>query len=190
MLSPITVGLVIVFVVLVTFMPIVILSTRYRRVAPSKALAVWAANGTGRPLAMVSGGGIFVPPLTRRTATLDLRLRFLDMVVPKVQMDKDGQGQLVRVRVGMLYRISSENSTLENAFAHLVGKSDKEIEEIVGGAVENAVREGLAKTSLDKVEGDRDALALKVFIPALEAMKAFGLEIRCAAIAEMELQGR
>ncbi len=189
MASPIIWAGLIALIILAYFLPITLYSTWYRRVPPSKALAMWPSKGKARPYAIISGGGRFIPPGAYRTATLDLRLRFLDLVVPKVQMDKEGPGQIVRVRVGMLYKFSSEHEALEKAFSHLVDKSDKEIEDIARNAVEVAVRDGLAKTSLEKVDGDRDQLAFTVLMPALQAMKVSGLEIRSAAIAEMELQG-
>ena len=168
---------------------LVLLSRRYKKVPPDKAMVVYGKRQrgkAGRGYQVITGGAKFIIPILEAYEFIPLDVRTLDVVVNEIVTDVKESGARVNIKAVAQVKVSSDTATLDTAAEHLLHKTDVQIDEIALKTLEGHVRGICATLSIEQINSDRDRVATQVQGLAANDLKNIGIEIRSFVIKEIE----
>ncbi|MBI5155006.1 flotillin family protein [Candidatus Poribacteria bacterium] len=169
--------IVIVFVVLVVFLPIVVIfATRYKKVGPNEVLVIsgklW--RGKGKGYRTIRGGGVFVWPILERVDRISLNIMTLVVRTPEVYTV---QGVPVIVDGVAQVKIDSDPASVDTAAEQFLGLSDQEIQTVALETLEGHLRAVLGTLTVEEIYKERDKFAQSVQAIATPDMRNMGMRI-------------
>lgn len=186
----------VVIVMLVLFMSLfavlAVYATRYKKVPPDKAMVVYGRKMHPRSnigYQVLSGGGKFILPIIENTDMLDLGVKEVVLELDNVRTDPYEGSVPVRVKLTVLYKISSEHNALMYAAECLMGKTEEEIKRIVEVVIEGTLRSIAATMTPRSIDLEREVVGVKVGVLAIHELLQVGIEIRALAIIRVHIKG-
>ncbi len=175
-------------ITLLVLMGAVLLSTliaamRYKKVPPDKAMVILGKRQRGgRGYRVISGGAKVVVPIVESIEWLDLKVHHLELDLTDVRADVRGLNDVVAVGAVAEVKIGSDESNLNAAAENLLGKSDREIDQLATAVREGHNRGTCATLAAASIDSDRDEFATQVAAHASDDLRKLGLEIRSLRI--------
>jgi flotillin len=183
-LPSIGVGVIAVSVVVVFFVVVSIIASRYTKVPPNKVMVISGGFGKtirladGRPkklgFRMIKGGGTFVWPIIERVDALSLEVMTIDVKTPEVYTQ---QGVAIIVDGVAQIKIKGDDVSIATAVEQFLSKTTTEIASIAQQTLEGHLRAILGTLTVEDVYKNRDAFAQKVQDVAATDLANMGLAI-------------
>ncbi|MDR2979480.1 MAG: flotillin family protein [Bacteroidales bacterium] len=138
--------------VVVTFILIAALVSRYKRCPSDKILVVYGKTG-GSSAKCVQGGGAFIWPVIQGYAYLDLK-----PISIEANLTSALSKQNIRVDVPCRFTIaiSTEKENMNNAAERLLGLSTSQIQELAKDILFGQLRLVIATMTIEEINSDRD----------------------------------
>lgn len=166
------------------FLVIGIIATRYTKVGPNQVLVVSGRRHrfrnpeTGeletRAYRIVKGGGTFILPIIERVDDLSLEIMTIDVITPKVYTK---QGVPLTVDGVAQVKIRGDDVSIATAAEQFLSKSTEEIKNVALQTLEGHLRAILGTLTVEEIYQDRDAFAQSVQEVAAADMANMGLGI-------------
>jgi flotillin len=176
-----TVAAVVAGVVVVIFIFVALLASRYRKVGPNQAMII---SGRGRRgFRVVAGGGAFIWPIVEKVDLLSMELMTLDVTTPEVYTIKgvpviiDGVAQV---------KVRSDEASIRTSAQQFLSKGGGEIMSIAQLTLEGHLRAILGTMTVEEIYQNRDAFAQRVQEVAAGDMANMGLEIVSFTIRDIK----
>jgi flotillin len=168
-----------VVIVIVVFLLLYMVFSRYTKVGPNQVLVVSgikhrAEDGTKVGFRIVKGGGTFVWPIFEKVDILSLELLTIDVQTPEVYTSK---GVPVKVDGVAQTKVKGDDVSIRTAAEQFLGKSTDEIRNIATQTLEGHLRAILGTMTVEEIYQNRDAFASKVQEVAAGDMANMGLNI-------------
>jgi flotillin len=168
-----------VIVILVIFLQIVILLSRYTKVGPNQILVVSGRqrrlpDGTVIGFRVVKGGGTFVFPVLEKVDVLSLDVLTVEM--PRTKARAAG-GSSVEVDGMAQIKINGDDASIIPAMEFFLGKKSDEIPGIVRPVLEKHVVEVLGGSSAESIVQNPAACAAAVQKAAAGDLAKMGLSL-------------
>jgi flotillin len=169
--------------VLVLFLLVVVVLSRYTKVGPNQVLVVSGKrhkyldpDGTAhvRGFRIVKGGGTFVYPVVEKVDILSLELLTIDVQTPEVYTSK---GVPVKVDGVAQVKVKGDDVSVATAAEQFLSKSTDEIKNVATQTLEGHLRAILGTMTVEDIYQNRDAFASKVQEVAAGDMANMGLSI-------------
>jgi flotillin len=168
-----------VVIVLVVFLLMFMVLSRYTKVGPNQVLIVSGRkiqlpDGTFAGFRVVKGGGTFVWPVIERTDILSLEVTTIEMARARAQtaggraVEADGIAQI---------KISGDDASIVAAAEHFLSKSQTEIKNIVRPVLEKHLSSVLGGSSLEETTQNPAACAARVQTSAAADLGKMGLNL-------------
>jgi len=173
----------IVGILLVFFIGMAVVLSRYTKVGPNQVLVVSGRkhryadpDGTDRArgFRIVKGGGTFVYPVVEKVDILSLELLTIDVMTPEVYTSK---GVPVKVDGVAQIKVKGDDISIATAAEQFLSKSVDEIKNIAMQTMEGHLRAILGTMTVEEIYQNRDAFAQKVQEVAAGDMANMGLGI-------------
>ncbi len=173
----------IVGILLVFFIGMAVVLSRYTKVGPNQVLVVSGRkhryadpDGTDRArgFRIVKGGGTFVYPVVEKVDILSLELLTIDVQTPEVYTSK---GVPVKVDGVAQIKVKGDDISIATAAEQFLSKSVDEIKNIAMQTMEGHLRAILGTMTVEEIYQNRDAFAQKVQEVAAGDMANMGLGI-------------
>ena len=173
----------IVGILLVLFIGMAVVLSRYTKVGPNQVLVVSGRkhrfvdpDGTERVrgFRIVKGGGTFVYPVVEKVDLLSLELLTIDVQTPEVYTSK---GVPVKVDGVAQIKVKGDDISIATAAEQFLSKSVDEIKNIAMQTMEGHLRAILGTMTVEEIYQNRDAFAQKVQEVAAGDMANMGLGI-------------
>lgn len=173
----------IVVIVLVVFIGLAVVLSRYTKVGPNEVLVVSGRkhkyadpDGTDRVrgFRIVKGGGTFVYPVVEKVDILSLELLTIDVQTPEVYTSK---GVPVKVDGVAQIKVKGDDISIATAAEQFLSKGVDEIKNIAMQTLEGHLRAILGTMTVEEIYQNRDAFASKVQEVAAGDMANMGLGI-------------
>jgi flotillin len=173
----------IVGILLMVFIGIAVVLSRYTKVGPNQVLVVSGRkhryadpDGTDRlrGFRIVKGGGTFVYPVVEKVDILSLELLTIDVQTPEVYTSK---GVPVKVDGVAQIKVKGDDISIATAAEQFLSKSVDEIKNIAMQTMEGHLRAILGTMTVEEIYQNRDAFAQKVQEVAAGDMANMGLGI-------------
>jgi flotillin len=170
-------------VVIVFFVFLAILASRYTKVGPNQVLVISGRkrrvldpDGTVRTVGfrIVKGGGVLVWPVLEKVDLLSLELLTIDVQTPEVYTSK---GVPVKVDGVAQIKVKGDDISIATASEQFLGKSTEEIRNIATQTLEGHLRAILGTMTVEEIYQNRDSFASKVQEVAAGDMANMGLGI-------------
>ncbi|MDL2309373.1 flotillin family protein [Bacteroidales bacterium OttesenSCG-928-B11] len=144
--------IIIIVAVVVTFILIAALVSRYKRCPSDKILVVYGKTG-GASAKCVQGGGAFIWPVIQGYAFLDLK-----PISIEANLTSALSKQNIRVDVPCRFTIaiSTEKDNMNNAAERLLGLSTSQIQELSKDILFGQLRLVIATMMIEEINSDRD----------------------------------
>jgi flotillin len=173
----ITIALVVGVVVL--FLLLYMVFSRYTKVGPNQVLIVSGRkhaleDGSQVGFRIVKGGGTFVLPIFEKVDILSLELLTIDVQTPEVYTSK---GVPVKVDGVAQIKVKGDDVSIRTAAEQFLGKATDEIRNIATQTLEGHLRAILGTMTVEEIYQNRDAFASKVQEVAAGDMANMGLQI-------------
>lgn len=165
---------VIIAAVIVLFVFLVILFSRYQKVGPNEVLIVSGRRTQDRGFRIVKGGGTFVIPVIEKAERMSLEVMTLDVQTPEVYTEK---GVPVKVDGVAQIKIRGDLESITTAAEQFLSKSQEEIMQVALQTVEGHLRAILGTLNIEDIYKNRDAFATKVQEVAATDLANMGLQI-------------
>ncbi|MEK7269376.1 MAG: SPFH domain-containing protein [Planctomycetota bacterium] len=165
---------VIIAAVIVLFVFLVILFSRYQKVGPNEVLIVSGRRTQDRGFRIVKGGGTFVIPVIEKAERMSLEVMTLDVQTPEVYTEK---GVPVRVDGVAQIKIRGDLESITTAAEQFLSKSQEEIMRVALQTVEGHLRAILGAMNIEDIYKNRDAFAGRVQEVAATDLANMGLQI-------------
>src|SRR5208282_4069783 len=175
-------GIVIIAVVvcvIVLFLAVYMVLSRYTKVGPNQVLVVSgrkhsAEDGTKIGFRIVKGGGTFVWPILEKVDILSLELLTIDVQTPEVYTSK---GVPVKVDGVAQTKVKGDDISIRTAAEQFLGKTTDEIRNIATQTLEGHLRAILGTMTVEEIYQNRDAFAQRVQEVAAGDLANMGLGI-------------
>jgi flotillin len=167
-------------------------ASRYKKVAPDQAMVVYGRQmspGSSIGYRVISGGGKFILPIIEGIEVMDLGAKDIVMDLDNIRTDTVGGSIPIRMKLTVLYKVSSERSVLKAAAENLMGKTAEEIKRMVEVVVEGEARTVTSTMTPEAVDKNRDQVARNIEVMASQQLMELGLEIRGLAIIRVHIKG-
>jgi flotillin len=168
---------------LVFFIGMAVVLSRYTKVGPNQVLVVSGRkhhyadpDGTERVrgFRIVKGGGTFVYPVVEKVDLLSLELLTIDVQTPEVYTSK---GVPVKVDGVAQIKVKGDDISIATAAEQFLSKGTEEIKSIAMQTLEGHLRAILGTMTVEEIYQNRDAFASKVQEVAAGDMANMGLGI-------------
>ena len=175
--------LAIIVIVVVLFVVLAMIVSRYTKVGPNQVLVVSGhrhrvtlpdGTVTSRGFRVVKGGGTFVIPVFEKVDILSLELLTIDVQTPEVYTSK---GVPVRVDGVAQIKVKGDDISIATAAEQFLSKATDEIKNIATQTLEGHLRAILGTMTVEDIYQNRDAFASKVQEVAAGDMANMGLTI-------------
>jgi len=168
-----------VVLVLVLFLLLYMVLSRYTKVGPNQVLIVSGKkhkleDGTTVGFRIVKGGGTFVWPMLEKVDLLSLELLTIDVQTPEVYTSK---GVPVKVDGVAQIKVKGDDISIRTSAEQFLGKAVDEIRNIATQTLEGHLRAILGTMTVEEIYQNRDAFASKVQEVAAGDMANMGLGI-------------
>ncbi len=168
-----------VILVLVLFLLVFMVLSRYTKVGPNQVLIVSGKkhkleDGTTVGFRIVKGGGTFVWPMLEKVDILSLELLTIDVNTPEVYTSK---GVPVKVDGVAQIKVKGDDISIRTSAEQFLGKAQDEIRNIATQTLEGHLRAILGTMTVEEIYQNRDAFASKVQEVAAGDMANMGLGI-------------
>lgn len=160
--------------VVIAFVFMCWLMSRYRRCPSDKVLVVYGSNKGGSVAKCVHGGGTFVWPVIQDYAYLSLR-----PISIEANLTNALSRQNIRVDVPCRFTvgISTEEDLMHNAAERLLGMADNEIQETARDILFGQVRLVIASMSIEELNSDRDKFQESIMKNVEMELRKIGLRL-------------
>ncbi len=179
-------------IVLVIFLGLLVVLSRYTKVGPNQVLVVSGRkhlfrdpDGTvhTRGFRVVKGGGTFVLPVFEKVDILSLELLTIDVQTPEVYTSK---GVPVRVDGVAQIKVKGDDVSIATAAEQFLSKGTDEVKSIAMQTLEGHLRAILGTMTVEDIYQNRDAFAAKVQEVAAGDMANMGLTIVSFTIRDIK----
>ena len=171
--------LIICAIVLIAFMLLVTVISRYKKCPPDKIMVISgkvgkSADGTSRPAKCFHGGAAFVLPVLQTYEYLDLTPLSIS-----VDLKSALSRQNIRVDVPSSFTvgISTEPGVMQNAAERLLGMRMNEIQELAKDIIFGQLRLVIATMDIEEINTDRDKFLDAVSGNVESELKKIGLRL-------------
>lgn len=166
---------------------------RYKKVPPDRAMVIYGRRmhpGSKVGYQVRSGGGKFILPVIEDLDHLDLGVKEAVLELDNVRTDPREEGSApVRVKLTVLYKISSERHAMAVAAECLMGKTPEEVKRMVEVIIEGTFRSNATTMTPSGIDRNREAFGTKVHTIARNDLQQIGIEVRALAIIRVHLKG-
>ncbi len=165
--------LLIVVAVLVIFVTITALVSRYKRCPSDKILVIYGRTG-GTSAKCVHGGGAFIWPVIQDYAFLDLKPISID-----ANLTNALSRQNIRVDVPCRFTIaiSTEHDSMNTAAERLLGLTHSQIQELAKDILFGQLRLVIATMTIEEINSDRDKFLDNISKNVDSELKKIGLKL-------------
>jgi len=165
--------------VLVLFLLLYMILSRYNKVGPNQVLIVSGKkhrleDGSMVGFRIVKGGGTFVWPMLEKVDILSLELLTIDVQTPEVYTSK---GVPVKVDGVAQIKVKGDDVSIRTSAEQFLGKATDEVRNIATQTLEGHLRAILGTMTVEEIYQNRDAFASKVQEVAAGDMANMGLGI-------------
>jgi flotillin len=167
-------------IVLVIYISVIIyaLLNMYRKVPSNRALIVTGIRGKR----VVAGGGTIVFPLVEQASELSLEAKLIEIKTQEIlTQDKVP----ISIQAVATVKIGNLPEDILKASETLLGKTEQQIEKIIKEILEGHIIDVVAKTSLQKLLHDREALVAEVNKSAILDIEKLGLAMENFTIKDV-----
>jgi len=170
MLSPL---MIIVVAVVVLFVTVTALISRYKRCPSDKILVIYGKTG-GASAKCVHGGGAFIWPVIQDYAYLDLK-----PISIEANLTNALSRQNIRVDVPCRFTIaiSTDPESMNNAAERLLGLSPEQIQELSKDILFGQLRLVIATMTIEEINSDRDKFLDNISKNVDTELKKIGLKL-------------
>lgn len=144
-------------IVLLFFVTVFAMASRYKRCAPDRILVIFGKTGGkgGRSAKCYHGGGAFVWPIIQSHQFLDLTPIPID-----IRLEGALSQQNIRVNTPSTFTvgIATEPGVMENAAERLLGMTLTEVQELAKDIIFGQMRVVIATMPIEEINADRDKL--------------------------------
>jgi flotillin len=164
---------IIVIAVLVIFVTITALISRYKRCPSDKILVIYGRTG-GTSAKCVHGGGAFIWPVIQDYAFLDLKPISID-----ANLTNALSRQNIRVDVPCRFTIaiSTEHDSMNTAAERLLGLTHAQIQELAKDILFGQLRLVIATMTIEEINSDRDKFLDNISKNVDSELKKIGLKL-------------
>jgi flotillin len=168
--SPLTIILVVVIVIFVTLSALI---SRYKRCPSDKILVIYGKTG-GTSAKCVHGGGAFIWPVIQDFAYLDLK-----PISIEANLVNALSRQNIRVDVPCRFTIaiSTESDSMNNAAERLLGLAATDIQELAKDILFGQLRLVIATMTIEEINSDRDKFLDNISKNVDTELKKIGLKL-------------
>lgn len=168
--SPLTIILVLVIVIFVTFSALI---ARYKRCPSDKILVIYGKTG-GTSAKCIHGGGAFIWPVIQDYAYLDLK-----PISIEANLVNALSRQNIRVDVPCRFTIaiSTESDSMNNAAERLLGLAPGDIQELAKDILFGQLRLVIATMTIEEINSDRDKFLDNISKNVDTELKKIGLKL-------------
>lgn len=147
------IGILIVVAVVVFFVLLLAMVSRYKRCPSDKILVVYGRTGGGASAKCIHGGGAFIWPVVQDFAYLDLK-----PISIEANLTSALSKQNIRVDVPCRFTIaiSTEKENMNNAAERLLGLTTAQIKEVANDILFGQLRLVIATMMIEEINSDRD----------------------------------
>jgi flotillin len=165
--------LIIVVAVVVAFVTISALVSRYKRCPSDKILVIYGRTG-GTSARCVHGGGAFIWPVIQGYAFLDLKPLSIE-----ANLTNALSRQNIRVDVPCRFTIaiSTESDSMNTAAERLLGLSAEQIQELAKDILFGQLRLVIATMTIEEINSDRDKFLDNISKNVDSELKKIGLKL-------------
>ena len=165
-------GLIAVFVAIMLFSFIAILTKRYRRCPSNRVLVIYGKAGRGQAVKCLHGGATFVWPLIQDYAYLRL-----DPVQIEIPLRGALSAENIRVNVPSVFTVAVGTSpeVMNNAAIRLLGLSEDELRKQAQEIIFGQLRQVIASMRIEDINRDREAFLTHVQNSLEPELKKIGL---------------
>ncbi len=167
-------------------------ASRYKRVAPDKAMVVYGRQmGPGIKIGykMITGGGKFILPIIEETRFMDLGLKDMVLEVDDLRTDPKGEALSVRLKVVALYRVSGKPDALRMACEHLLEKTPEDIKRMTKVMIEGHLRGIVATMTAQDLDVRQDEVERVFQVQAAIDLLNVGIEVLTMRIIDVHVKG-
>ena len=171
-------------ILLVTFVLLSLIASRYKKVGPNQVLVISGLKHTiYNPITkkkekigfrIVKGGGAIVLPVVERVDVLSLEIMTIDVQTPEVYTEL---GVPVTVDGVAQVKIKGDDVSIRTAAEQFLSKSSQEVKTIAHETLAGHLRAILGTMTVEDIYKDRDAFAQRVQEVSAVDMANMGLEI-------------
>lgn len=166
--------------ILIFFITIFALASRFRRCPSDKILVVYgkvsgrSADGRGLSAKCYHGGGTFVWPIIQSYEYLDLTPLPID-----IKLEGALSQQNIRVNTPSTFTvgISTESGIMENAAERLLGLQMNEIKDLAKDIIFGQLRVVIATMPIEEINADREKLIENIYNGVEVELKKIGLRL-------------
>lgn len=165
--------IIILIAVVVLFVTIVTLISRYKRCPSDKILVVYGKTG-GASARCIHGGGAFIWPVIQDFAYLDLK-----PISIEANLTNALSRQNIRIDVPCRFTIavSTDGDTMNNAAERLLGLAPSEIQELSKDILFGQLRLVIATMTIEEINTDRDKFLDSISKNIDTELKKIGLKL-------------
>ncbi len=164
---------IIIVAVIVVFVSITALVSRYKRCPSDKILVIYGRTG-GTSAKCVHGGGAFIWPVIQDYAFLDLKPLSIE-----ANLTNALSRQNIRVDVPCRFTIaiSTEKDSMNTAAERLLGLSSEQIQELAKDILFGQLRLVIATMTIEEINSDRDKFLDNISKNVDSELKKIGLKL-------------
>lgn len=164
---------IVVVAVIVLFVTISVLTSRYKRCPSDKILVVYGKTG-GTSAKCIHGGGAFIWPVIQDFAYLDLKPLSIE-----ANLTNALSRQNIRVDVPCRFTIaiSTETDNMNTAAERLLGLSSEQIQELAKDILFGQLRLVIATMTIEEINSDRDKFLDNISKNVDSELKKIGLKL-------------
>jgi flotillin len=166
------IGVLIVFVAVVFFSFVTLLTRRYKRCPSNKVLVIYGKVRQGETAKCVHGGAAFVWPLIQNYAYLSLE---------PIQIEIPLKGALsfenIRVNVPSVFTVAlgTSREVMQNAAIRLLGLDNEEVKQQAQDIIFGQLRQVIASMPIEDINRDRDAFLQNIQTSLEPELQKIGL---------------
>ncbi|UCF08905.1 MAG: flotillin family protein [Thermoplasmata archaeon] len=175
-------------IVIAFMVTILIYAKRYKKVPPNKAMVVFGKKQmrTRKGYLIITGGAKFIIPFLEDFTFMPLDARSLRIALNNVRVDTRNIKASISLKANSVVRISSDPRILDLAAANLLGKSDKEINDIAMNIIEGHVRNTCAHTPLEEIRDNFPQVSSMILSTSNFDLNGVGLEMVSFNIVDVQ----
>lgn len=165
-------------IVVVSFITIITLLSRYKRCPSDKILVVYGKTGQSKgekaSARCIHGGGTFIWPVIQDYAFLDLKPLSIE-----ANLTSALSRQNIRIDVPCRFTvgISTEADSMTNAAERLLGLSMEQVQELSKDILFGQLRLVIATMTIEEINSDRDKFLTNIAINVDAELKKIGLKL-------------
>jgi flotillin len=166
--------LMIVGIVVIIFVAIIAIASRYRKCPPDKILVVYGKTKQSKPSKCVHGGGAFVIPVFQGYEYLDLSPISMDVDLKNALSEQN-----IRVSIPSTFTIgiSSDEQYMQLAAERLLGFSQQQIVEAASDIIFGQLRSIVSGLKIEEINADRDKFLSQIKDTLTPELEKIGLTL-------------